>query len=66
MAARARGLGTCFTAAHLKYEQQAAAILGLPKNIGQAGLVALAHTVGDRFYPAARQPLAEVLHRDHW
>jgi nitroreductase len=66
LAARARGLGTAWTTLHLRYEREAAEILGLPSEIRQAALIPTAHTVGRDFKPAARQPLDEVLHLDRW
>jgi nitroreductase len=66
LAARARGLGTTWTTLHLKYEQEAAEVLGLPKNVHQAALIPTAFYTGDTFKPAARQPLEEVLHLDRW
>jgi nitroreductase len=67
LAARARGLGTAFTCYHLDYEREAAAVLGIPSDrVTQVGLVPVAHVVGEGFRPAARRPLAEVVHRDRW
>jgi len=65
LAARARGLGSCFTAAHLRFESEAAALLALLDNIRQAGLVALAYTEG-RFRSARRPLVADLAHRDRW
>ena len=66
LAARARGLGTAWTTLHLVYEDEVAAILGLPEGIRQAALIPTAYYTGTDFRPAARQPLDEVLHRDRW
>jgi len=66
LAARARGLGTAWTTLHLVYEDEVAAILGLPDGIRQAALVPTAYYTGADFRPAARQPLDEVLHWDRW
>jgi nitroreductase len=66
LAARARGLGTAWTTLHLAYEQEVATILGLPDGIRQAALIPTAYYTGTDFRPAARQPLEEVLHWDHW
>jgi nitroreductase len=66
LAARARGLGTAWTAMHLSYEQEVADILGLPADIRQAALIPTAYYTGETFRPAQRQPLDEVLHVDGW
>ena len=66
LAARARGLGTCWTTLHLGYENEVAELLGLPEGVRQAALVPTAYYTGTTFKPAARQPLDEVLHFDGW
>jgi nitroreductase len=67
LAARARGLGTCWTTIHLRYEQEAAAILGIPyPAVAQAALIPVEHVVGDPFKPGRRSPLATVVHWERW
>ncbi|MEQ0561579.1 nitroreductase family protein [Amycolatopsis sp. NEAU-NG30] len=66
LAARSVTLGTAWTTLHLKYEREAAEVLGLPPNVHQAALIPTAFYTGDTFKPAARQPLDEVLHLDRW
>ena len=66
LACRARGLGTAWTTLHLHYETEIAALLGLPGDIRQGALIPTAYYTGDTFRPAARRPLADVLHVDHW
>ncbi len=67
LAARARGLGTCWTTVHLAYEQEAAEVLGIPYDkITQAALIPVAHTLGTDFKPAARVPLDNIVHWDKW
>lgn len=66
LAARARGLGTAWTTLHLTYEQEVAALLGIPPEVRQGALIPTAYSVGTDFKPAARQPLDEVLHVDAW
>jgi nitroreductase len=66
LAARARGLGTAWTTLHLVYEQEVAELLGLPAGVRQGALIPTAYYTGDTFKPAARQPLDEVLHLNHW
>jgi nitroreductase len=67
LAARERGLGTCMTMAHLLHEREAAAVLGLDYDrVVQAALLPVAHTRGATFRPAARKPIAQVLHWERW
>ncbi len=66
LALRARGIGAAWTTLHLRYEQEAATLLGLPPNLTQAVLLPIAYYTGDDFKPAARQPLAERMHWNGW
>ena len=67
LAARERGLGTCWTTLHLAYEQEAAEILGIPHDrYVQVALIPVAHTIGTDFRPGTRKPLEAVLHWDGW
>ncbi len=67
LAARSRGLGTSLTGIHLDFEREAADVLGIPyEQVMQVGLIPVAYTLGTSFKPAARKPLEEVLHWDHW
>ena len=67
LAARARGLGTCWTTIHLYYEQEAAEVLGIPyEKIVQAAIIPVAYTLGSDFKPGARVPLDDILHWDKW
>lgn len=67
LAARARGLGTCWTTFHLAYEKEAAEILGIPfAEWTQTALVPVGHTLGTDFKPAPREPLSAIVHWDGW
>lgn len=67
LAARARGLGTCWTTLHLFFEEDAAKVLGIPYDeVTQVALIPIAHTLGNAFHPAQRKPLEDVLHLDGW
>jgi nitroreductase len=67
LAARARGLGTCWTTFHLAHEREAAELLGIPYDeVMQVALVPVAYTVGTDFRPARRKPLETVVHWDAW
>ena len=67
LALRSRALGSAWTTLHLRFEQEVADVLGLPHDrVTQGGLLPVAYTRGTDFRPAARRPLAEVLHWDRW
>ena len=67
LAARNRGLGTCWTTVHLMHEEAAADILGIPyAEITQCALIPTAFSLGTDFKPASRKPLDGVLHIDQW
>jgi nitroreductase len=55
LAARTRGLGTVLTTMHLEYEEDAAAVLGIPyEDVTQVGLIPVAYTTGGEFSRARR------------
>ena len=67
LAARNRGLGTCWTTVHLIHEEEAAAILGIPyKEVTQVALIPTAYSIGTEFKTALRNPIDDVLHIDNW
>ncbi|MFM7046003.1 MAG: nitroreductase family protein [Ilumatobacteraceae bacterium] len=67
LAARARGLGTCWTTVHLFMEQQAAELLGIPfDEVQQVCMTPLAFTKGTDFRPADRPPADSIIHWDGW
>jgi nitroreductase len=67
LAARARGLGTAWTTFHLRFEEEAARLLGIPyERVMQAALVPVAYTIGTEFKPARRKPLEAMVHWERW
>lgn len=66
LAARSRGLGTCWTTVHLRFEDRVADILDLPDDVTQVALIPSAYTVGTDFRPAARPPLDTFVGWDSW
>jgi nitroreductase len=66
LAARARGLGTCWTTLHLIQEGEAAELLGLPDTVMQGALIPVAHTRGTDFKAGDRRDLSRVVHHDSW
>lgn len=67
LAARARGLGTAWTSLHLFFEEEAAAILGIPyAEVLQTALIPVAYSKGTDFKPAPRDPLSGLVHWDAW
>lgn len=67
LAARSRGLGTSWTTLHLRYEREAAEILGIPyEKVSQGALLPVAHTLGADFKRAARTDLDRIVHIGGW
>lgn len=67
LAARARGLGTCWTTLHLFFEEEAANVLGISyTSVTQAAMIPVAHVRGDVFHRGPRGNLDEVLHINEW
>lgn len=66
LAARARGLGTCWTTLHLVHDAESRELLGLPDHIMQGALIPVAHTLGTDFKPGARRDLDRIIHTDGW
>jgi nitroreductase len=66
LALRARGIGSAWTTLHLRYEQEAAALLGSPEHIRQAALLPVAYYTGDDFKPAKRVPARERTYWNSW
>lgn len=67
LALRTRGLGAAWTSIHLRNEQAAAEVLGIPHDqYTQGGLFPIAYTRGTDFRPAARRPLEEIVHWNKW
>src|SRR5258708_3499801 len=63
LAARARGLGTCWTTFHLYFEQEAAEVLGIPyEQVTQVALTPVAYTLGTDFMPAPRIQMESIVH----
>lgn len=67
LAARERGLGTCWTTLHLMHEKEAAEQLGIPyEDVTQVALIPIAHTRGTDFRPGPRKPLDDFVHWNRW
>lgn len=66
LALRSRGLGSTLTSYHLEREAQAAAILGIPPEVTQVGLLPIAYTTATDFRPGARTPVEEITYFDAW
>ncbi|WP_420450221.1 nitroreductase family protein [Ilumatobacter sp.] len=61
LAARERGLGTCWTTVHLFEYEAAASLLGIGDGWTQFALTPVAHTIGSDFRPAAKPPVEAIL-----
>ena len=67
LAARERGLGTCWTTLHLAYEREAAEILDIPyEKARQFALIPVAYTLGTDFKPANRGGIENVVSWNRW
>lgn len=67
LAARLRGLGTCWTTVGLFEEEATAAALGVPHDeVTIAAISPVAYTQGTEFKPAMRPDPDEVIHWDQW
>jgi nitroreductase len=66
LAARSRGLGSCWTTFHLGREAEAAELLGVPPDVAQVALLPVAFYTGDTFERAPRRPAAEVTYLNRW
>lgn len=66
LALRARGIGAAWTTLHLRYEREAAALLGIPDDIRQAALLPVAYYTGDDFKRAKRVPARQRAYCNRW
>lgn len=66
LAARERGIGSCWTTLHLVHEKEIGELLGIPDDHTQVAMIPLAYTQGTQFRPAPRKPLDAVLHMEGW
>lgn len=67
LAARSRGLGTCWTTFHLMFEEEAAGVLGIPfSEVTQVALIPVAYTLGTEFKPRPAEPLEAMVRWETW
>jgi nitroreductase len=66
LALRSRGLGSVWTTLHLLKEREAAALLGIPDDVTQVGMLPVAYTLGTDFKLGPRQPIAELTYWNTW
>jgi nitroreductase len=67
LALRERGLGSCWTTFHLRFERDAAELLGIPyAEVTQIALLPVAYTIGTEFKPGPRRPLETMVHWGRW
>jgi nitroreductase len=67
LAARVRGLGTCWTGFTNRREAEMAALLGIPmEDVEQVALTPVAYTIGTDFRPARREPPETIIHWNAW
>ena len=67
LAARNRGLGTCWTTVHLRREADVAEVLGIPfDTVQQVALSPVAYTKGTDFKAGRRKPSSDFIHMNGW
>ena len=66
LALRSRGLGSAFTTAHVLFESELRALLGIPDTHSVVCMLPVAYTQGTDFRPAPRRPVEEVTFIDRW
>lgn len=66
LAARSRGLGSCWTTLHLGYEKETAELLGIPDTVTQVALLPVAYYTGDTFKPAPRRSAEDITFFNQW
>ena len=66
LAARLRGLGTSWTALHLRKEGEVNELLGIPADVTTFCMTPVAYTKGTGFRPALRPEPEEVIHWNGW
>ena len=66
LAARARGLGCCWTTVHLTHADEAARLLNIPDTVTQCVLLPVAYYTGTDFKAARRIPATQLTHWDTW
>ena len=67
LAARERGLGTCWTTLHLVHERETAEILDIPYDkVRQFALIPVAYTIGTDFKPAVRGTIDNIVSWNRW
>ena len=67
LAARLRGLGTCWTGMTLGREADVAEVVGIdPEQVEQVCMIPVAYYTGSGFKPAWRPPAADFIHWDTW
>ena len=66
LALRARGVGAAWTTIVFTFEEEVAALLGIPENLTPAACLPVAYFTGDDFKPAKRIPAAERTYWNTW
>lgn len=66
LALRVRGIGSAWTTLHLMFEQEAAALLGIPATVTQTALLPVAYFTGADFKPAERLPARDRTYWNSW
>jgi hypothetical protein len=65
LACRALGLGTTITTNHIRCEDEAKEVLGIPANVQTFAMMPVGYPYG-KYGPVVRRPVAEVSYADRW
>lgn len=67
LALRSRGMGSAWTTLHLRREEQAANLLGIPfERCAQGGMFPVAYTLGTNFKAGPRKEADRIIHWNQW
>jgi nitroreductase len=66
LALRARGVGSAWTTLHIRFEREAATLLGIPPDVMQVALLPVAYYHGTDFKPARRILARDCTYWNHW
>jgi nitroreductase len=66
LALRARGLGTAWTTAIFRHEDQVKELLGIPAETTEIVMLPVAYTIGTDFSPVPRRPASEITYFDSY
>jgi nitroreductase len=66
LAARSRGLATCWSNFHMFDLEEANRVVGIPDGVMQVALIATGYSIGRDYKPAPRRALDSLVHWNTW